>query len=180
MTVPYTSGPRVTARGPSRGRRLVDDSAPDRVGADVTASSMSTTRASTSPASTMALSVSPRSVEHGTAADSDSRTDDEADEGGAEVEEERPSASTSRTRPMSSAVRRLSFDVLDVARRRKNDVSTSMPDRPGRRLSSAVLELVGHLERVGLGELLHHDQEARAVGEDRVADQRLVVLHHRR
>ena len=36
----------------------------------------------------------------------------------------------------------------------------------------------GHLERVGAGELLDHEQQAGAVVDDGVADQRLVVLDH--
>ena len=58
---------------------------------------------------------------------------------------------------------------------RKIVVSISIPGRPGLQLSSACLDAAGHVEGVGPRELLDDEHQARAVVDDGVADQRLVV-----
>ena len=53
------------------------------------------------------------------------------------------------------------------------------PRQAGLQRCERVLDAAGDLERVGLRELLDHEHQARAVVDDGVADQRLVVLHDR-
>ena len=59
---------------------------------------------------------------------------------------------------------------------RKIVVSISMPGQAGRELVERLLDAVGDVERVGPRELLDDEHQARAVVDDGVADQRLVVV----
>ena len=85
-------------------------------------------------------------------------------------QDERP-ASARPTLPTASS--------MNVAGR-KSVESTSMPGQAGRQRGEGVLDARGHLEGVGARELLDDQEQARAVVDDRVADQRLVVLDDRR
>ena len=85
---------------------------------------------------------------------------------------------TTSRQPRSSARLRLSSAISMKVAGRKMVVSISMPGRPGRISSMRRLDALGHLERVAPGELLDDQHQARAVVDDGVADQRLVVLDH--
>ena len=60
---------------------------------------------------------------------------------------------------------------------RKIEASTSMPARPGG-AGERLPRRPGHVERAGARELLDDEEQAGAVVDDRVADQRLVILDH--
>ena len=66
--------------------------------------------------------------------------------------------------------------LVDVGRRpgdRRVDLDAG---QAGPQLVERLIDAASHLERVGVRELLDHDQAVLAAGQHRVADQRLVVL----
>ena len=78
--------------------------------------------------------------------------------------------------PISSARVRLSIDCSMNVAGRKIVVSISMPGRPGRISSIASSMPLRDLHRVGAAELLDDQHQARAVVDDALAPDRLVVL----
>ena len=61
---------------------------------------------------------------------------------------------------------------------RKIELSIVIPVRPGRIAASASSTPSRHVQGVGAGEFLDHQQQARAIVCERVANQRLMIFHH--
>ena len=87
---------------------------------------------------------------------------------------------TTRSAPISSASVRLSMDISTKEAGRKIVVSTLTPFSPGSISFSAVLDVLGHLERVGVRQLLDDEEQTGSAVDDRVADQWLMVELHGR
>ena len=88
--------------------------------------------------------------------------------------------STTSRQPRSSALREVVERDLDEGRRPEDRGVDLDARQAGPQLLERLLDAAGHLERVGPRELLDDQQQARAVVDDRVADQRLVVHRPRR
>ena len=140
------------------------------------ASSTTTPRAMTKPGEHHRVDRGARAVEHQPGGHQRQRNRHHADQRGPPlVEEERRARGPRADEPSSSALVRLSIASSMKVAGRKIVVSISMPGSPGRSSSSAASTPSRDLERVGPGELLDDEHQARAVVDDGVADQRLVV-----
>ena len=144
------------------------------------ASSTMAPRAITKPASTIVLMVVPRAVEHQPGRDQRHRDGDDADQRAAPVEQEQRQDDHDQQR---AEHQRLAEVVRAPPRTkvagRKMVVSMSKPGEPGPHLVDGGLDALRDVERVAPRELLDDHHETRAAVDDRVADERLVVLRRR-
>ena len=160
------------ARAASRNRRTM-------FSMSMMASSTTTPTAITRPARIIVLIVAPE-VEHQQRRHQRHRDGDHADQ--RRCATRRGTAARidhDQHKPSSSASVRLWIAVSMKSAGRKIVVSMSMPGRPGLHLVDRVLDALRDVERVAPRQLLDDQHEARTVVDDRVADERLVVLLRR-
>ena len=142
------------------------------------ASSTTTPMATTNPASTITLSVAPARSRTTIAATSDSGMAIRLMNAVRHSNSRLAMINTTRPTPISMAVVRLSIDCSMNVAGRKIVVSIAMPGRPG--FISPIACSIPRVTSIVLAPriLLHHQQEALAVVDHGVADQRARIDEH--
>ena len=130
------------------------------------------------PATTIRLIDSPAEIEHQHARHQRDRDREGRDQRRAPLEEERAEGGDEQDRADHRRQGQVVDRLVDVRRRPRDRRVDRDPGKARPQLVERLLDAARDLEGVGVRELLDHDQAVLAPGEDRVADQRLVVLHH--
>ena len=182
MSVAYTIALR-TSSDASRITGRVDFGDPSRrawrrrrtmFSTSMMASSTTTPTAMTKPARTMVLSVAPRADSTTRGRHERERDRDHADEGGPPVEEEQEQDGDDQQDAEQQGIAQVADRILDE-RGRTEDRGVDLDPRE-RRLEDRerLLDATRHVEGVRPGELLDDQQQALAVIDDRIADERLM------
>ena len=144
--------------------------------APTTASSITTAIATASPANEIALKRLAEQVEHERRGDQRQPGSSRARSAPRATGRGSAASTSASSRPaMISVSVRLSIASSIKVAGRNTEVSVRRPASPGSQLVERLLDALGDLERAGAGELLDDEQQAVAVVDDRVADQRLVA-----